>query len=235
MTGPAAAPPPPGTLLLLIRHAEQATMQRRDAPLSERGERQALRLAERLTALPLTAVVSSHLKRARRTAEVVADRAALEAEVEEGLEEIHLGEEARWRRYRGMLEPDPDDYVSAALNAVRVLSRARWTGENGEEPIDSLLARGTAAIARVVERHHGGVIACVTHGGFINAILGSWTGAERHMWFVPWHTGISSVLLKGDEHVLLGLNDATHLSRDQDMLHIVAADVVSRRSEDPGR
>ncbi|TMD07143.1 MAG: histidine phosphatase family protein [Chloroflexi bacterium] len=193
MTGPAAAPPPPGTLLLLIRHAEQATMQRRDAPLSERGERQALRLAERLAALPLTAVVSSHLKRARRTAEVVADRAALEAEVEEGLEEIHLGEEARWRRYRGMLEPDPDDYVSAALNAVRVLSRARWTGENGEEPIDSLLA------------------------------------------FVPWHTGISSVLLKGDEHVLLGLNDATHLSRDQDMLHIVAADVVSRRSEDPGR
>ena len=34
---------------------------------------------------------------------------------------------------------------------------------------------------------------------------------------------------------ILGLNDATHLSRDQDMLHIVAADVVSRRSEDPGR
>ena len=39
----------------------------------------------------------------------------------------------------------------------------------------------------------------------------------------------------GDERVLLGLNDATHLSRDQDMLHIVAADVVSRRSEDPRR
>lgn len=209
-------------------------MQRRDAPLSERGERQALRLAERLAVLPVTAVVSSHLRRARRTAEVVAAQAGLEAEVEEGLEEIGLGEEARWRRYRGLLEPDPDDYVTAALNSVRVLSRTRWTGENGEEPIDSLLARGTAALERVVERHHGGVIACVSHGGFINAVLGAWTGAEAHMWFVPWHTGISSVLLKGDERVLLGVNDATHLSRDQDMLHIVAADVVRRREAGEG-
>ncbi|HEY2705198.1 MAG TPA: histidine phosphatase family protein [Candidatus Dormibacteraeota bacterium] len=218
-----------------MRHAEQATMQRRDAPLSDRGERQAERLAERLAALPLTAVVSSHLRRARRTAEVVAGRAGLEAEVEEGLEEVRLGEEARWRRYRGLLEPDPDDYVTAALNAVRVLSRARWTGEDGEESLESLLERGLAAIDRVTERHQGGVIACVSHGGFINAVLGSWTGAQRHMWFVPWHTGISSVLIRGDERVLLGLNDATHLGRDQDMLHILAADVVSRRSEGRGR
>ncbi len=230
MSGAAAAPPPPGTLLLLVRHAEQATMQYRDPPLSERGEEQAERLAARLAALPLTAVVSSHLLRARRTAAVVAARSGLEAEVEEGLEEIRLGEEARWRRYRGLLEPDPDDYVSAALNAVRVLSRARWTGENGEESLDSLLERGHAALDRVVERHRGGVIACVSHGGFINAVLGSWTGAEQHLWFVPWHTGISTVLLQGEERVLLGLNDATHLGRDQDMLHILAAEVVSRRT-----
>jgi len=234
VTGPAAAPPTPGTLLLLIRHAEQATMQRRDAPLSERGERQAERLAERLAALPLTAVVSSHLLRARRTAEVVAARAGLEVEVEPGLEEIHLSEGARWRRYRGLLEPDPDDYVSAALNAVRVLSRARWTGADGEEPLEALLERGLAAVERVVARHRGGVVACVSHGGLINAVLGSWTGALQHMWFVPWHTGISSVLVSGSERVLLGLNDATHLSRDEDMLHIVAGDLVSRRSAGPG-
>jgi probable phosphoglycerate mutase len=210
-------------------------MQQRDAPLSERGERQAERLAERLAALPLTAVVSSHLQRARRTAETVAARAGLEAEVEEGLEEIRLGEEARWNRYRGMLEPDPDDYVSAALNAVRVLSRARFIGADGEETVESLLERGQAALDRVLARHRGGVIACISHGGFINAILGSWTGATRHMWFVPWHTGISSVMITGDERVLLGINDATHLSRDQDMLHIIAGDVVSRRSAGPAR
>jgi broad specificity phosphatase PhoE len=225
--GPAAAPPSPGTLLLLIRHAEQGTMQRRDAPLSERGELQAQRLAGRLADLPLTAVVSSPLQRARRTAEVVAGRCGIEPEVEEGLEEIRLSEEARWQRYRGLLEPDPDDYVTAALNAVQLLSRVRWTGEAGEETHESLLTRGTAAIQRVLERHHGGVIACVSHGGFINAMLGSWTGAVRHMWFVPWHTGISTVLVQGDERVLLGVNDATHLGRDQDMLHIVAADVAA--------
>lgn len=203
-------------------------MQRRDAPLSERGELQARRLAERLAALPVTALVSSHLQRARRTAEIVAARTGLEHEVEDGIQEILLSEDARWRRYRGMLEPDPDDYVSAAMNAVRMLPRVRWTGDAGEETHESLLARGTAAIRRIVERHHGGVIACISHGGFINAMLGSWTGAHRHMWFVPWHTGISSVLISGEEHVLLGLNDATHLSREQDMLHIVASEVASR-------
>ncbi len=233
MTGPAATPPPPGTLLLLIRHAEQGTMQRRDAPLSDRGELQAQRLAERLAALPVTALVSSHLLRARRTAEIVAGRTGLEPEVEEGIEEILLSEDARWRRYRGLLEPDPDDYVSAALTAVRMLPRVRWTGGDGEETHELLLVRGTAAIRRIVERHHGGVVACISHGGFINAMLGSWTGAHRHMWFVPWHTGISSVLVGGDEHVLLGLNDATHLSRDQDMLHIVAAEVARRGAAGP--
>jgi Histidine phosphatase superfamily (branch 1) len=68
--------------------------------------------------------------------------------------------------------------------------------------MDSLLESGAAALDRVVERRHGGVIACVSHGGFINAVLGSWTGAERHMWFVPWHTGISSVLLQGEALVI---------------------------------
>lgn len=208
-------------------------MQRRDAPLSERGEVQAQRLAERLAALPVTALVSSHLQRARRTAEIVAARTGLEHEVEDGIQEILLSEDARWRLYRGKLEPDPDDYVSAAMNAVRMLPGVRWTGGAGEETHESLLTRGTAAIRRIVERHQGGVIACISHGGFINAMLGSWTGAHRHMWFVPWHTGISSVLISGEEHALLGLNDATHLSRDQDMLHIVAADVAGRRAAGP--
>jgi broad specificity phosphatase PhoE len=233
VSGPAAVPPPPGTLLLLIRHAEQATMLRRDAPLSARGERQAQRLAERLASLPLTAVVSSHLQRARRTAGAVAARAGLEAEVEEGLEEVRLGEAARWNRYRGHLEPDPDDYVTAALNAVRLLSRTSWRGEDGEETLDSLLERGLAAVDRVIRRHPGGVVACVSHGGFINAVLGAWTGAERHMWFVPWHTGISSVLVSGEERILLGVNDASHLGRDEDMLHIVAGDLASRRPQGP--
>jgi broad specificity phosphatase PhoE len=235
VSGPAAVPPPPGTLLLLIRHAEQATMLRRDAPLSARGEGQAERLAARLAALPLTAVVSSHLQRARRTAEAVAARAGLEVEVEEGLEEVRLGEAARWNRYRGHLEPDPDDYVTAALNAVRLLSRTAWRGEHGEETLDSLLERGLAAVDRVVARHHGGVVACVSHGGFINAILGAWTGAQRHMWFVPWHTGISSVLVSGEERILLGVNDASHLGREEDMLHVVAGDLAGRRGEGSGQ
>jgi 2,3-bisphosphoglycerate-dependent phosphoglycerate mutase len=208
-------------------------MLRRDAPLSARGERQAERLAARLAALPLSAGVSSHLQRARRTAEAVAARAGLAVEVEEGLEEVRLGEAARWNRYRGHLEPDPDDYVTAALNAVRLLSRTAWLGEDGEETLGSLLERGLAAVDRVIARHPGGVVACVSHGGFINAVLGAWTGAERHMWFVPWHTGISSVLVSGEERILLGVNDASHLGREEDMLHVVAGGLAARAGGSP--
>ena len=66
----------------------------------------------------------------------------------------------------------------------------------------------------------------------INAVLGAWTGAERHMWFVPWHTGISSVLVSGAERILLGVNDASHLDPREDMLQIVAGDLAGRRAGD---
>ena len=50
------------------------------------------------------------------------------------------------------------------------------------------------------------------------------------MWFVPWHTGISSVLVSGEERILLGVNDAAHLSREEDMLHVVAGGLAARRA-----
>ena len=64
----AAGPPPPETLLLFVRHAEQQTMQVFDSELSARGLRQADRLAQRLSRLPVSAIVSSPLRRARQTA-----------------------------------------------------------------------------------------------------------------------------------------------------------------------
>ena len=123
----AAAAAPPDLMLLLIRHAEQATMRIADADLSERGVVQASLLAERLAALPPTAVVSSPLRRARQTAEILARRCRLDPEVEPGLEEYRLTPEARERRYTHSparaMEPDPADYAASALAGVRVVPR----------------------------------------------------------------------------------------------------------------
>ena len=226
----AAAAAPPDLMLLLIRHAEQATMRIADADLSERGVVQASLLAERLAALPPTAVVSSPLRRARQTAEIVARRCRLQPEVEPGLEEYRLTPEARERRYTHSparaMEPDPGDYAASALAGVRVIPRTgRWLNMDGVESIEAVRARGQAAIDRAVARHPGGVVACISHGGLINAVVGSWLGVVDDMWFVPWHTGISAVLLRADRRILLTLNDAAHLGGDQDMLGLVAGHV----------
>jgi broad specificity phosphatase PhoE len=228
----ASAPPPPPLLLLLIRHAEQATMQVRDAELSARGRRQALRLAERLAHLPLTAVVASPMRRAQATAQAVALLHGLTVETEADLEEVRINEASRASRYvqraaDSRMEPSEGDYARAAMAGVRVVPGIVW-GSDGGESGAGLRTRVIPAMERVVSRHPGGVVACVAHGGVINAVLGEWTGQTRDMWFVPWHTGVSSVLVSGAERVLLGVNDASHLARDEDMLHLVAAHVRGR-------
>jgi probable phosphoglycerate mutase len=227
----ASAPPATQLLLLLIRHAEQATLQVRDSELSARGHRQAERLAERLSQLPLTAVVASPLRRAMSTAQAVAAMHGLDVEVEPELQEVRINEATRATRYlrRGddtRMEPEEHDYARAAMAAVRVIPGLVW-GSDGGESGEALRARVMPALESVIARHGGGVVACVLHGGVINAVLGEWAGLSNDMWFVPWHTGISSVLVDGGERVLLGVNDASHLAREEDMLHLVAAHVRS--------
>lgn len=231
MSGPAeipAAPPAPETLLLLVRHAEQSSLRVFDTPLSARGERQAERLARRLATLPVTAVLASTLRRARQTAAAVARATSQEVEVVADLDEIRIDDGARDRLYRrsagSELEPHPDDYARAALSGVRMVPRTRWAGD-GIEPLTALRARAVAALEEVIDRHPGGVVVCISHGVLINAVLGAWTGAERDMWFVPWHTGISAVLASGEERILLSLNDAGHLATGEEMLGLVSGAV----------
>jgi 2,3-bisphosphoglycerate-dependent phosphoglycerate mutase len=225
----ASHPRAPQLLLLLIRHAEQASMLVRDADLSDRGRRQAERLAARLAHLPLTAVVASSMQRALATAQAVAARHGLEVEVEPDLVEVRINETTRAQRYARRsadrrLDSGPDGYARAAMADVRMVPRVVW-GNDGGETGAALRARVVPAVERVIARHHGGVVACVVHGGVLNAVLGEWAGVRRDMWFLPWHTGVSSVLVDGGERLLLGVNDASHLAGEEDMLGMVAAHV----------
>ncbi len=223
--GRATSPVPP-LMLLLVRHAEQATMLEFDPDLSDRGREQAELLGERLASLPVTAVVASPMRRAQQTAAPLARRLGLEVETEPDIDEIRMSAQemrARFSRTSARtMEPDPDDYTSSAMGAVRVVPRFVWpTGGEGESG-DDLRARATTALDAVIARHPGGVVVCVAHGGLISAALGSWLGITKDMWFVPWHTGISAVVADGDQRTLLGVNDASHLAVGQDILGLVS-------------
>src|SRR5437660_12289315 len=108
---------------------------------------------------------------------------------------------------------------------VRLATRTRWSGSPGVETGEELRARVLGAVERVIAAHPRGVVACVAHGGTINAILARWAGIDHDMWFVPWHTGISAVLVSGEQRTILTVNDATHLGTEEDLLHVVARDL----------
>lgn len=113
--------------LLLVRHGESTwNAEKRwqgwaDPPLSPAGEAQAREAIERLAPLGLTGAFASDLRRAKRTAEILAEGLGLgPVRVEPGLRERHVGDwsglnaeqiEARWPglvdRWRRGLVPSP--------------------------------------------------------------------------------------------------------------------------------
>src|SRR2546425_8646685 len=113
---PLLRPPRPGLVtmrLLLVRHAEsQGNLERRlqgrrEFPLTERGLAQAHALAERLFPLPLSAVYSSPVGRAMKTAEVVAAKACLDVVAEPRLQEYDFGEAVSGLTWHEIREKEP--------------------------------------------------------------------------------------------------------------------------------
>jgi broad specificity phosphatase PhoE len=85
-------------VLILVRHARTALnaggrlQGRTDAPLDEVGEQQAMALADRLSAISATRILTSPLARARATAAAIAERHGMTAEVDDNWIELDYGE-----------------------------------------------------------------------------------------------------------------------------------------------
>ncbi len=88
---------PGGSILYLVRHGESAgnvnpaARRSDDPPLTDRGLAQASRAATALGRLGIDAVYSSPLRRARETAEAIADAAGLTVRIAEGFTEVDMG------------------------------------------------------------------------------------------------------------------------------------------------
>lgn len=147
--------------LLLIRHGETAlnvarVLQPADTPLSERGIQQAEALARRLAALGVSAILSSDLPRAFRTAQAIAAATGARIETTALLQERNFGD-WRGRPYDGM-----------AANPLTMLE-----APPGGESAAAFLQRVADAFAHAVQRRSalGGALAVVTHGLVIRAML----------------------------------------------------------------
>jgi broad specificity phosphatase PhoE len=140
------------TVLLLARHGEtdwnaSGRLQgHTDRPLNAYGRRQAAELAGRLGGDAIDAVYASDLARARETAEIVAAELGLTVVLEPGLRERN------WGTWEGLT---PEE-------------RARVAFE-GEAP-EAHRERIVGAIERIADRHPGGRVLVVTHGGSMRRV-----------------------------------------------------------------
>ena len=158
------------TDVLLLRHAQSTWnadgrwQGRADPPLSAAGEADARRLAEdiaggeRADLTGLSAVVSSDLARAHRTAEILSERLAL------GPVEL----------FAGLRERDVGDFTGL----TRAEIEARWPGLLASVPLEpprgesrpAVLSRAVATLHRVAARHPGARVIAVSHGALIRAV-----------------------------------------------------------------
>jgi len=134
--------------------------------LNAAGRRQLRGLARAMRKLPIAAIYSSPLDRARETAEILAADVGIVIGLEPGLEELNYGE---WTGRT--LESLAGDPVWQQFNRERGATRIP-----GGETMDEVVERAAGAVAGMVARHSGALVAAVTHGDVIRALLAHWAG-----------------------------------------------------------
>jgi len=161
--------------VFIVRHGESTWnalrkwQGRADPPLSERGESQAMIAAGSLGVLgPLDGIVTSSLRRARRTGELIAEATGIAlADPVGDLSERSAG------LWEGLTRVEIDDQFPGFLES----------GErpNGYEPDESVVMRVLSAIGSVATAQQGRRLLVVSHGGVIHA-LERHTSAETGEW-----------------------------------------------------
>ncbi len=159
--------------MLLVRHGESTWNAAgrwqgwADPPLSELGEQQAVEATKRLAELGITALTSSDLVRARRTAEIMAERLGVELiEADSALREYDVGE------WCGLTRPEIEDRWPGLLAQWDV---GQLAATPGGETRQAFVARAMTALARLaVTPRLGDRAVVVTHGGLVRAV-------QRHL------------------------------------------------------
>ena len=166
------------TRLLLLRHGvTPLTLEKRfagigDPPLTDAGQEQARRAAERLRAEgrygPVDAIVASPLRRTLATAEAVSRAVGLPVEPEPGVREIDFG------LFEGLTFAETHERYPAELSAF--LDSAEVAPPQGET-LAALARRAAEAKDRLVARHPRQTVLVVTHVTPIKALVCAALGA----------------------------------------------------------
>jgi probable phosphoglycerate mutase len=201
-----------GTLIILIRHGEcEGNIKgmfrgRSDFPLNERGFIQAQDLARELNNFSIKYIYTSPLSRARQTAEVISYQCGVEIKVEEGFNNIELG---NWEgRYKKEIEKRfPVEWKLWVSNPEKLQVK-------GIETLYEVQKRSMTCLNNLISKHKGETLAVVSHRAVLKPLIaGCLNIASPYFWKIHLDTASYSFLLykEGMEYCLVQLNQTKHL------------------------
>lgn len=199
------------TRIYLVRHAQsEGNLYRRilgwyDGRLTELGRRQANALEVRLRDVPLDAVYTSDLARARETALPVAQAHGLSPRSDPAFREVHMGELANIP-YGDLLYHHPDLYEDFFTYSPR------WSPKGGES-FQQVADRMAAAFFRVARDHPGETVAIFSHAMAIHCLQAALRGEHPSQVELPLgkNTALSCYEVREEKFRVLFENDAAHL------------------------
>ena len=162
--------------LLLIRHGQTSWNVEHRLPgqipgieLNETGRQQAARLADALTPIPITAIISSPLERASETARIIAQQYKLEIQFEPDLMDIDIGHWAG-QSFDELSKNDP---------AWKAFVKDPTVGPDDVETFPHVQERAVAAIERWRKLDSiGAYPAFVAHADVVKLLIANYTGLE---------------------------------------------------------
>ncbi len=195
--------------LVLVRHAEPVRIVDAegpaDPPLTERGRRQAAAVAAFLAEESFDAIYASPLRRARETADVIAEPHGLDVAIEDGIAEYDRQSEFYIPVEELKTSDDPE-------------IQAHWRAL-AEDRLEDVVAdaatfrpRVVEAVERLVGTHPGQRVLAVCHGGVINVALAEILGLARSLWFEPAYASVHRVAAsRAGIRTVVGLNETGYL------------------------
>lgn len=182
-----------GCRIYLVRHGTTLLNRanryrgRRDVPLDAGGWQDAWAAAEELAGVPLAAVYSSPLRRARDTARVIADVAELSSVQDlPGLTNLDYGE------WEGLTSAEAMAHRPAEFAAYQgYLDNARCPGG---EALRTASERMLLSLRMIALLHSGEHVAAVSHAAMVRLAITDISGAPRRDWRVSLPNGSVTVI-----------------------------------------
>ena len=198
------------TEIVLIRHGEtewnvaDIFRGRTDIELNETGLRQAKLLAEYLGNVKMDAIYSSPLKRASKTAEIIASYHKLDIDIDPGLSDFNFG------KWQGLSHQEvKDKYKELYTGWINHPDRVKMPAG---ESLDDVRKRTMGVVTTVIARYRGTVV-LVSHRVVNKVLICALLGLDNsHFWNIKLDTcGITTFTYENERFILTKHNDTSYL------------------------